>query len=144
MLDIASWGSIKARRSTLERVETFTTESLLTDNVAKSVVDHRYSHCLWMILVILMVFLGTSSGFGRRLVTVVLNRGDRVIASARSVESIKDFPSNPNLHLLQLDITAGTEIIQARIDAAVGVWGRIDVVVNNAGEGLPGFLEEGG
>ncbi|KAL4063820.1 hypothetical protein J3A83DRAFT_4361908 [Scleroderma citrinum] len=87
---------------------------------------------------------GTSSGFGRRLVNAVLERGDRVIASARSLETIQDFPSNPDLHLLQLDITAGTEVVKARVDAAAAVWKSIDVVVNNAGEGLPGLLEEGG
>ncbi|KAG1874809.1 hypothetical protein F4604DRAFT_1680714 [Suillus subluteus] len=78
---------------------------------------------------------GTSSGFGRRLVSIVLERGDRVVATARSLQTIQDFPQSPNLHLLELD---------EQVDEAAKVWGRIDVLVNNAGIGLLGLLEECG
>jgi len=86
---------------------------------------------------------GCSSGFGRRLVSSAIARGDRVIATARKVENIKVAPS-PNLHVLQLDVTAGFEILKAKLDEAAKVWGQIDVVVNNAGVGYPALLEEGG
>jgi NADP-dependent 3-hydroxy acid dehydrogenase YdfG len=68
-----------------------------------------------------------------------------VIATARSIEKIqKCFPGSPNLHLLPLDITWRPETIKAVVDEAADKWGSIDVLVNNAGVGLPGFLEEGG
>ncbi|KIM81166.1 hypothetical protein PILCRDRAFT_8866 [Piloderma croceum F 1598] len=86
---------------------------------------------------------GCSSGFGRRLVSSALARGDRVIATARKVEDIKVAPS-PNLRVLQLDVTAGFEILKAKLDEAAKIWGQIDVVVNNAGVGYPALLEEGG
>ena len=89
---------------------------------------------------------GTSSGFGKRLVASVLARGDRVIATARDIEKLRAvFPaSNPNLHLAVLDISDSTEVIAQRVKAALSVWGRIDVVVNNAGYGVKAILEEGG
>lgn len=67
-----------------------------------------------------------------------------MIATARSIEKIQDFPSSPNLFLLPLDITSPPETIKAVVDEAAGKWGSIDVLVNNAGVGMPGLLEEGG
>lgn len=96
-----------------------------------------------------MFMLGTSSGFGKALVSSVLARGDRVIATARSIEKIKIFYSLPgartsNLQLLRLDISESPEKVQRVIDHALSIWGRIDVVVNNAGIGMKSVLEEGG
>ncbi|KAJ7319018.1 hypothetical protein DFH08DRAFT_970911 [Mycena albidolilacea] len=87
---------------------------------------------------------GTASGFGNCLVASVLARGDRVIATARSLESINHLQGNPNVCVRQLDVTAGAPAIAAIVAEAAGVWGRLDVVVNNAGAGYPGLLEEGG
>ncbi|KAK0234901.1 hypothetical protein EDD85DRAFT_967051 [Armillaria nabsnona] len=90
---------------------------------------------------------GTTSGLGRRLVTSVLARGDRVIATARSLEKLQALhPSknSENLHLVQLDVTAGFDGVKTVIDDAVSKWGKIDVLVNNAGAGYLGLVEESG
>lgn len=79
----------------------------------------------------------------------MLARGDRVIATARSLEKIKIFWTLPDahpsrLHLLRLDIADTPANIQKVMDQALSIWGRIDVVVNNAGIGMKSVLEEGG
>ncbi|KAI0631280.1 NAD-P-binding protein [Trametes polyzona] len=87
---------------------------------------------------------GTSSGFGRHLVHIALSRGDCVIATARTLAKIQDFPSSDKLRTMQLDVTEGFASIKAKIDEAVAYFGRIDVLVNNAGLGYKAILEEGG
>lgn len=98
------------------------------------------------------IITGTSSGFGRRLVTSVLARGDRVIACARSLEKLEaelaacnlSNSDKENLRSLQLDITEGEDILKEKVNHAATFWGRIDVLVNNAGFGQPSLVEEGG
>jgi NAD(P)-dependent dehydrogenase (short-subunit alcohol dehydrogenase family) len=86
---------------------------------------------------------GTSSGFGRALADAALDRGARVAATARSTNRIADleqrFPGRAVA--VPLDVTDADQARTA-IDAAVRAFGRIDVVVNNAGYGLLGALEE--
>lgn len=94
-------------------------------------------------------YAGTSSGFGKRLVASILNRGDRVIATARSLEKMQALYSLPGanpstLRLMQLDITDSVDKIQRVVDDALSIWGRVDVLVNNAGYGLKATIEEGG
>ena len=86
---------------------------------------------------------GTSAGFGNNLVRIVTSRGDRVIATARNVDKIKHFESE-NCKVLQLDVTESSERIQQVAKEAVGIWGHVDVIVNNAGFGAPGIAEEAG
>ncbi|KAJ7660293.1 hypothetical protein DFH06DRAFT_1044022 [Mycena polygramma] len=86
---------------------------------------------------------GSSGGFGTCLVKSALARGDRVIATARSLDKMQDFPTTDNLRLLELDITAGEEKVKNIIATAMGFWGRIDVLVNNAGFGVKALVEEG-
>lgn len=79
----------------------------------------------------------------------MLARGDRVIATARSLNKIKPFWSLPgaspsNLQLLPLDVSDTPDKIQRTMDHAISIWGSIDVVVNNAGLGMKSVLEEGG
>jgi len=86
---------------------------------------------------------GCSTGFGRELAKAVLTRGERVVATARKVEEVQDFEeSGPELaRAVRLDVTDPEEVSGA-VDAALDAFGRIDVLVNNAGYGSMGGVEE--
>ncbi|MCE9560111.1 MAG: SDR family NAD(P)-dependent oxidoreductase [Armatimonadetes bacterium] len=86
---------------------------------------------------------GSSSGFGRELVVQALANGDKVIATLRKPEVLSDFVAeNPeNLLALRLDVTRSEESTAA-VQAGLDKFGRIDIVVNNAGYGLIGTIEE--
>jgi NAD(P)-dependent dehydrogenase (short-subunit alcohol dehydrogenase family) len=86
---------------------------------------------------------GSSSGFGRHLAEAALTAGDRVVASARRPESLEELVLlDPDRVLaVELDV-ARTEQIDAAVDAALARFGRIDVLVNNAGYGSVGAVEE--
>ena len=86
---------------------------------------------------------GTSSGLGRHLVKTALARNDKVIATARSLSKIQDLESG-SCATLQLDVTDGFEAIRESAKKALGFWGKVDVVVNNAGIGQFSLTEEGG
>ncbi|WP_326836575.1 oxidoreductase [Amycolatopsis rhabdoformis] len=82
---------------------------------------------------------GTSAGFGRVLAEAVLARGERVVATARDVEAVKDLADRALV--TRLDVTDPASIRSA-VAAAIAEYGQIDVLVNNAGHGLIGALEE--
>jgi NADP-dependent 3-hydroxy acid dehydrogenase YdfG len=86
---------------------------------------------------------GSSSGFGRALAEAVLKHGDRLIATARKPEQLNDLVNQypETVKAVRLDITNKTAV-KAAVDAALEAFGRIDVLVNNAGYGLIGALEE--
>lgn len=86
---------------------------------------------------------GASSGFGRALAQHALDRGYRVVATARSVAKLADLAAAaPDRVLLQpLDVTSAAQAGTA-IAAALARFGRIDVVFNNAGYGIVGAVEE--
>lgn len=79
-----------------------------------------------------------------QLVMSALARGDFVIATARNLSTLDIPQSCPRLHRMQLDVTDGEDILKAKLDEAARVWGRIDVLVNNAGTGILGLVEESG
>ncbi|KAL8778755.1 MAG: hypothetical protein Q9213_007268 [Squamulea squamosa] len=90
------------------------------------------------------VFLitGTSTGFGQHLVQIVIDAGDIAVATARNPSTLSFQNTNPKNYLaLKLDVTT-TSDIDAAFSEALSKFGRVDVVVNNAGYGLTGPLEE--
>ncbi|MBC1242048.1 oxidoreductase [Nostoc sp. 2RC] len=86
---------------------------------------------------------GTSKGLGRALAETVLEQGDTVVLTARNPELIQDLAASfpENTLAVQLDVTKPEEI-QAAIKQAIAKFGRIDVLVNNAGYGILGAIEE--
>jgi NADP-dependent 3-hydroxy acid dehydrogenase YdfG len=88
---------------------------------------------------------GCSSGFGSILCKQLLARGETVVATARKPElldALKPFAQSPEqLLTLQLDVTK-TDEIKAAVESATKKFGRIDVLINNAGFGHVGALEE--
>jgi NAD(P)-dependent dehydrogenase (short-subunit alcohol dehydrogenase family) len=86
---------------------------------------------------------GTSSGFGLALARAVLAAGDRVVATARNPESLEPLigEGRDRVISVRLDVTEPQQITAA-VSAAVKRFGRIDVLVNNAGYGSVGALEE--
>jgi NAD(P)-dependent dehydrogenase (short-subunit alcohol dehydrogenase family) len=83
---------------------------------------------------------GSTSGFGRALVDAARQRGEHVVAAARRPEALADITGEDVL-VVGLDVT-DPEAIQPSLDAAVKRFGRIDVLVNSAGIGYVGALEE--
>ncbi|WP_168563183.1 oxidoreductase [Rhizobacter sp. SG703] len=86
---------------------------------------------------------GTSSGFGRAFAEHALASGHRVVATARRTDSLADLvakaPDRVLAVALDVDVPGAAE---AAIEAAVKRFERIDVLVNNAGYGAVGALEE--
>jgi len=85
---------------------------------------------------------GSSRGLGRSLTEAVLAAGDNVAATARKPEQLNDLLEKyPNqLYPIQLDVTNYDDVHLA-VAKAVGHFGRIDVLVNNAGFGITGAAE---
>ena len=86
---------------------------------------------------------GSSTGFGRELAEELLEQGYKVVATARKPESVNDLVTKypETARSVKLDVTKPDEV-RAAIAEAVKEFGRIDVVVNNAGYGLIGAVEE--
>ena len=86
---------------------------------------------------------GTSKGFGYLLAEEALKRGERVIATARDVSKLsrlaRQYPDR--IHTLTLDVTNPNEIISIA-QQGIAAFGHVDTLVNNAGYGVNGAIEE--
>ena len=90
---------------------------------------------VWMIT-------GAARGIGARIAEAALAQGDAVVATSRDAASVqKRFPASDTLLALPLDVTDEAQAATA-VQAALARFGRIDVLVNNAGYGLLGAVEE--
>ncbi len=87
---------------------------------------------------------GASRGFGRVWTEAALQRGDKVVATARSLSSIADLREKfgDNVLPLALDVTK-IDQVKSAIDTAFAHFGEIDIIFNNAGYSLVGTIEEG-
>jgi NAD(P)-dependent dehydrogenase (short-subunit alcohol dehydrogenase family) len=85
---------------------------------------------------------GSSRGLGRSLTETVLANGDKVVATARNIESLKELVTKYKdaIYPLQLDVTDEHQVLNA-VAETVKHFGRIDVLVNNAGFGITGAVE---
>jgi NAD(P)-dependent dehydrogenase (short-subunit alcohol dehydrogenase family) len=89
-----------------------------------------------------MVVTGASKGLGLSLVKRLLNDGYKVAATSRTIDSLeKEVSSSPNFLRLEVDVT-NEQSVSGAVNLTLKTFGTIDVVVNNAGYGQLGTLEE--
>jgi len=86
---------------------------------------------------------GTSNGFGHELVREALRRGDSVIAASRTPQKVAEVFAEHQDRLLAvaMDLGSRDQITQA-VAAGISRFGKVDVLVNNAGYGFIGAVEE--
>ena len=86
---------------------------------------------------------GASRGFGLEIAKEALSRGDSVVATARDPRAVLDAIPDAGDRLLAVALDVGDpNQVTAAVDAAITRFGRIDALINNAGRGLVGSVEE--
>ncbi|CDQ18157.1 NADP-dependent 3-hydroxy acid dehydrogenase YdfG [Halobacillus karajensis] len=85
---------------------------------------------------------GCSTGFGREIAKKVILEGYKVVVTARNMAQIENLsPDNENVLVLKLDVTDKNQVREA-VNQTIVKFGRIDVLVNNAGIGYFSSVEE--
>jgi NAD(P)-dependent dehydrogenase (short-subunit alcohol dehydrogenase family) len=86
---------------------------------------------------------GSSRGLGRKIVEAALNAGDKVVATARKPEQLKDLTEayRDRVLALALDVTDSADVAKA-VEQGRKTFGRYDIVVNNAGYGDTAAIED--
>ena len=84
---------------------------------------------------------GANSGFGAEFVHQILARGDKVIATGRNPDKLAAL-SGSGAHVMKLDVTSSIDQLKEIAKQAEAVYGRIDVLINNAGYIEMGTIEE--
>jgi NADP-dependent 3-hydroxy acid dehydrogenase YdfG len=86
---------------------------------------------------------GASTGLGRSLAEEVIAAGGKVVATARNIDKVMDLEKKypKQAHAARLDVVDG-ESIKSALQSGLKAFGRIDVVVNNAGYGSLGSIED--
>ncbi|TSD66384.1 SDR family NAD(P)-dependent oxidoreductase [Inquilinus sp. KBS0705] len=86
---------------------------------------------------------GASKGFGLSLVKQLLAAGERVAATSRNLKSLKNAVNNISDNFLPLEVDlADEDSVGCALHSTKKAFGRIDVVINNAGYGIGGSIEE--
>ena len=86
---------------------------------------------------------GCSSGMGRAIAEALAKHTDRAVITARSVEQIRDLEASAPGRVLALPMDVADEgSVKTAVEAAIRAFGKIDVLVSNAGVGLYGAIEE--
>ena len=90
-----------------------------------------------------ILITGASRGFGKIWAESFLKRGDKVVATARNTESLSDLVAQYGdaILTLQLDVTNKAQCFEV-VSKAKEHFGTLDVLINNAGYGLFGTVEE--
>ncbi|THV02073.1 putative short-chain oxidoreductase [Dendrothele bispora CBS 962.96] len=88
-----------------------------------------------------VLITGRSSGFGRSLALDALSRGLRVIATARRLSTLEEL-RDKGAKVFTLDVTAKRDEFKEFAKEAIAAFGRIDILINNAGHVLTGAIEE--
>lgn len=83
---------------------------------------------------------GSSSGIGKETVKLFVSKGWNVAATMRNPEKESELLSLPGVTLLKVDVTQPESVTQA-VNQAIEIFGKIDVLVNNAGYGVLGAFE---
>ena len=84
---------------------------------------------------------GCSSGFGEAFVHRILTAGDKVIATGRDLKKVEHL-EKVGAAVLQLDVTESQKSLDDKMAKAIEIYGKIDVVINNAGFVTGGAWED--